>query len=242
MKAIEKIIRVGCCGFPIRKREYYKKFNCVEIQSTFYQLPAKTDTVKKWKENAPRDFVFSVKAWQLITHDSSSPTYKRLKIKISPSKKKKYGFFKDTKEVYEAWEKTKGIAKVLEAKIILFQCPPSFKPESKNIENFKRFFKKIKTKKFLYVWEPRGNWPPYLIKELCQELNLIHCVDPFKKKSVYGEINYFRLHGKPGYNLRYKYTDEDLKELKKKCYKKINYCMFNNLSMLEDAEKFKKLV
>jgi uncharacterized protein YecE (DUF72 family) len=233
------MVKVGCCGFPVNKKEYFKKLSLVEVQSTFYEIPAKIETVKKWKKEAPKDFEFTLKAFQVITHDSKSPTYKRLKRKFGNPKN--YGFFKNTKEVFEAWEMTREVAKVLNSRIIIFQCPISFKPEKENIENFRNFFNKIKEKNFIFVWEPRGEWSEDLIKGLCKELNLVHCVDPFKQKSLFGRINYFRLHGKPNYNLRYKYTDEDLKELLKFCDRKENYVLFNNLSMFEDAQKFQKL-
>ena len=233
------MVKVGCCGFPINKKEYFKKFSLVELQSTFYEIPAKIETVKKWREGAPKGFEFTLKAFQVITHDSKSPTYKRLKRKFGNPKN--YGFFKPTKEVFEAWEVTREVARALDSKIIVFQCPASFKPEKENIENFRIFFKKIKEKKFIFVWEPRGNWPEDLIKGLCKELSLIHCVDPFKQKSLFGRINYFRLHGKSNYNLRYEYTSEDLKELLKFCNKKENYVLFNNLSMFEDAQRFQAL-
>jgi uncharacterized protein YecE (DUF72 family) len=233
------MVKVGCCGFPTNKKEYFKKFSLVEIQSTFYEIPARIETVKKWREEAPRDFEFTLKAFQVITHDSKSPTYKRLKRKFGNPKN--YGFFKNTKEVFDAWEMTREVAKALNSKIIVFQSPASFRPEKENIENFRRFFKKIKEKNFISVWEPRGNWPEDLIRGLCKELNLVHCVDPFKQKPLFGKINYFRLHGKPGYNLRYEYTEKDLKELLKFCDKKENYVLFNNLSMAKDAFRFQKL-
>ncbi len=235
-----KKIKVGCCGFPENKKEYFKKFSLVELQSTFYEIPAKMETVKKWREEAPKDFEFSLKAFQVITHDASSPTYKKLKRKFG--NQKNYGFFKNTKEVFLAWEMTKNVAKELKAKVIVFQCPSSFKPEKENIKNFENFFKKIKEKNFIFAWEPRGEWSEDLIKNLCKKLNLVHCVDPFKQKPVFGKINYFRLHGKPGYNLKYNYTIEDFKELLKFCDKKENYVLFNNLNMGKDAQSFQKLL
>ena len=63
-------------------------------------------------------------------------------------------------------------------------------------------------------------------------------VDPFKMGPAFGPINYFRLHGKPGYNLRYSYTNQDLNQLRRMCDKEINYVMFNNFSMIKDAKKF----
>jgi len=29
-------IKIGCCGFPVGKERYYKEFDVVELQSTFY--------------------------------------------------------------------------------------------------------------------------------------------------------------------------------------------------------------
>lgn len=234
------MVKVGCCGFPINKKEYFKNFSLVELQSTFYEIPAKIETVKRWRKEAPKNFEFTIKAFQVITHEISSPTYKRLKRKFGNPKN--YGFFKNTKEVFEAWEMTKKVAKVLGVKIILFQCPASFKPEKENIENLKNFFKKISNKNFIFVWEPRGEWNEKLIKNLCEELSLIHCVDPFKQRPVFGKINYFRLHGKPSYNLKYNYTEQDFKEFLKLCDKRENYVLFNNLSMFEDAQEFQKLI
>ncbi|HID96027.1 MAG TPA: DUF72 domain-containing protein, partial [Candidatus Latescibacteria bacterium] len=79
------------------------------------------------------------------------------------------------------------------------------------------------------------------IKELCDELNLIHIVDPFTRKMVYGRFNYFRLHGVGGY--RYRYTNDDLKRLREMCGgRDMSYCMFNNVYMYDDALRFKDLL
>jgi uncharacterized protein YecE (DUF72 family) len=32
-------VKVGCCGFPLAKAEYYRWFPVVEIQQTFYNPP-----------------------------------------------------------------------------------------------------------------------------------------------------------------------------------------------------------
>ena len=46
-----------------------------------------------------------------------------------------------------------------------------------------------------FAWEPRGAWPEELVFKLFEELQLIHCVDPFKNKQLSGDIRYFHLHG-----------------------------------------------
>lgn len=232
------MIKIGCCGFPVNRPTYYKNFNVVEIQQTFYQLP-KIETALKWREEAPSNFEFTVKAWQLITHPSSSPTYKRLKITLQ--NKENYGFFKPTEEVLSAWKKTEEICSALKARIVLFQCPASFKPTPENKENIKKFFTSIDRKNYIFVWEPRGKWGEEEIKELCKELDLIHGVDPFKNKPLYGKLRYFRLHGKDGY--KYKYSEEDFKQLIKLIEKGIEtYIMFNNVYMFEDAKKFENFL
>lgn len=53
---------VGCCGFPISKSKYYKHFNIVELQHTFYQPQSKIETIRKWREDAPKEFEFILKA------------------------------------------------------------------------------------------------------------------------------------------------------------------------------------
>lgn len=233
---VKKMVRIGCCGFPVSKKKYFDIFKVVELQQTFYQ-PSEVSTAKKWCDEAPPDFEYTLKAWQLITHEPSSPTYRKLKIKIPPSKEKNYGSFKPTDEVFAAWERTKEIADTLNAKVIVFQCPASFEPINENRRNLKRFFSSIESKKYIFTWEPRGRWKEKEVRSLCQELNLVHCVDPFKSKPTYGRTCYYRLYGIGGY--KYKYTQNDLGVLKELAKKKIDsYFMFNNVYMFEDASEF----
>ncbi len=231
--SLVKMLSVGCCGFPVSMKKYFQTLKLVEIQKTFYK-PPKVSTACKWRENSPKDFEFTVKAWQLITHPPESPTYRKAKL----VKSNNYGFFKPTKEVFEAWERTCSIAKALNARIVVFQTPRSFKPEKNNITNLRNFFSSISG--FKFVWEPRGEWKEEEIKTLCEELKLIHCVDPFVSRQLYGDIAYFRLHGIGGYN--YRYNKEDLEKLKQLCnIGKPVYCLFNNSYMYQNAVEFEKM-
>jgi len=233
-------VKIGCCGFPVSRAKYFDTFDIVELQQTFYQ-PPEVSTAIKWREESPEGFEYTLKAWQLITHEPKSPTYKRLKMKIPSSKEKNYGSFKPTDEVLQAWERTREIADILNARIIVFQCPASFKPTDENKRNLKKFFSSIKRENLIFAWEPRGKWDEKEIEPLCRELSLIHVVDPFVSRTVYGRIRYYRLHGIGGY--RYKYTIEDLQKLSGLYDKKMDvYFMFNNLSMYEDALEFKNLL
>ncbi len=225
------MIKVGCCGFPVSMKKYFETFEVVEVQKTFYKPPA-VETAKKWRESAPDHFEFTVKAWQVITHPPSSPTYRKAKLSV-----KEGGFFKPVKEVFDAWEATREIAKVLRAKFILFQTPKSFRDTDENLKNMREFFSSI-DRTFTFGFEPRG-WRREKILEACSDLDLVHVVDPFVDEQLYGELSYYRLHGFEGY--RHKYTDDELKRLLEMC-KKDSYVMFNNVHMFDDALRFRRLV
>lgn len=213
-------MKIGCCGFPVAMEKYFEMFEVVEVQKTFYKPPS-IDTIRKWREKAPEDFEFTVKAWQIITHPPSSPTYRKVNLKVENG-----GFFKPVKEVFEAWEVTREIAKVLKSKFILFQTPKSFKESEESIKNMREFFGSIE-RDFIFGWEARG-WKSESVKKVCMELSLVHVVDPFDSSPVWGELRYFRIHKN--------HEDEEIFSL----LGKADYVMFNNPFMLRDAEKLKK--
>ncbi len=158
-------------------------------------------------------------------------------MQIPQEKKEYYGFFKRSRQIIEAWQQTAEVASILGAKIIVFQCPPSFLPTEENKKNLRHFFCSIDRGKYCFVWEPRGRWTEEEIKDMCEELELIHGVDPFKNRPLHGNIRYFRLHGKTGYH--YRYSTQDLNNLRGMCLDAAEtYCMFNNTSMYEDALSF----
>src|SRR5215213_7943803 len=190
-------VQIGTCGFGrLRQSDYVKTLPVVEIQHTFYQPPM-IKTLEKWREEAPEDFEFTLKAWQLITHESTSPTYKRIKRKLSQTELDEAGFFKPTMIVRAALDLTLECARALKARTILFQCPARFQPVPENIFNLKRFFSEIERGEFNFVWEPRGDWDDRMIKELCEELDLWHCVNPFARSTLTPARAYYRLHGIP---------------------------------------------
>jgi uncharacterized protein YecE (DUF72 family) len=231
-------IWVGCCGFPRKLEEYARHLPAVEVQQTFYR-PPQVRTAQSWRRRVPEEFVFTLKAWQLITHPPTSPTYRRLGQPIPARLRDRYGSFALTEEVRQAWERTLEVAQALRASAAVFQCPASFRPTAENVANLQRFFQTVLREGLAFVWEPRGGWPPELVRQLCQDLDLVHCTDPFVAESVSGHLRYYRLHGRGGY--RYRYTDEDLRELRGRCAPPA-YVMFNNVSMWEDALRFREMV
>ncbi len=234
------MIKVGCCGFPVKREIYYQNFDTVEIQQTFYQLP-RISTGRRWREEAPFDFEFTMKAWQVITHEPSSPTYRRLRMDIPEKKKEEYGFFRNTAEVDNAWFKTAEFARAVNAKKILFQSPKSFRPSERHMKDLKEFFKKIERSSFTFIWEPRGQWGRKEVEEVSKRSDIIPCLDPYDDPLPERDLVYVRLHGRTGY--RYNYSEDDLKQLLRRmqAYREV-YVMFNNMTMYEDARRLKILL
>ncbi|MER3456480.1 MAG: hypothetical protein C4303_10290 [candidate division GAL15 bacterium] len=231
-------IRVGCCGFARRLEEYARQLPVVEVQQTFYRLP-RVQTAQAWRRRVPEEFEFTVKAWQLITHPPTSPTYRRLGRALPASGLDRYGSFAPTEEVHEAWLRTLEVCRALRASVVVFQCPASFTPTQTHVAHLEHFFRTVPREGLQFAWEVRGPWPEDLVRRLCQELDLVHCTDPFTSRSVHGAFGYYRLHGRRGY--RYRYTDEDLRQLREWC-RAPAYVMFNNVSMWEDALRFRHLL
>ncbi|MEM3109328.1 MAG: DUF72 domain-containing protein [Candidatus Bathyarchaeia archaeon] len=244
------MIRVGCCGYPTSMKKYYEIFSLVELNCTFYGYP-KMSTVTGWREKAPADFEFTVKAWQAITHPYGSPTWRKAKLRIPNPER--YGSLKPTRENIDAWGLIRRSCEALNADICVIQTPPSFTPSDENVENMRRFLSIIDRGPLKIAWEPRGEWSsrPELVTELCKGLKLIHVVDLLRRSPLhYSPTAYIRLHGLGGreVNYAYKYEEEDLKLLASKLNELADkgmdecYILFNNRYMMEDALRFKGLL
>ena len=232
-------LKIGCCGFPVVKEKYAERFPVVEVQQTFYQ-PPKISTLQNWGALMPDYFEFTLKAWQIITHTAKSPTYRRLKTKLTAEEFNQCGAFQATPMVQRAWEITRACAEALAARQILFQCPASFTPTPQNIAQMRRFFTSIERGNLKLLWEPRGNWPESLVLSFCKEMKLVHVVDPFLSQSVTKDFIYFRLHG--GKDFKHVFSDEELQSVARLIpADKPAYVMFNNINMWEDARRFQLL-
>jgi uncharacterized protein YecE (DUF72 family) len=207
--------------------QYFQNFNIVELNRTFYQYP-KTKTVEGWRQKAPEQFVFTVKAHQDITHNA------RMKVKD---------------ESLSAFERMKQICGTLNSRVLLFQTPGSFTPTM--LSDAEDFFMAINSEELALAWETRGPaWQAPETREklhrILENLNVAHVTDPFLALPVYvGEVAYFRLHGLGDRMYYYQYTDEELRRLEGLTapYERkaqIVYVFFNNLAMFEDAKRFKQ--
>jgi uncharacterized protein YecE (DUF72 family) len=219
------MIKVGCCGFPTSMKKYFETFSLVELNSTFYQYP-RMETVEGWRKKAPKNFEFSVKAHQDISH--------KAKLKVEESS-------------LQAFERMKKICKVLNTQILLIQTPGSFRPD--RLVDVEKFFKIVNREGLVLVWETRGPvWETAEVYkrlgQILDRLDVVHVADPLRVMPAYvGEIAYFRLHSLGKQMYYYQYSDTELQRLKERIapyekQRKDVYVFFNNLSMFEDGMRF----
>lgn len=233
-------VRVGLCGWTVSQAAYVRRFPVVEVQHTFYEPPADA-VLTRWRTQVPSGFEFTMKAWQLVTHESNSPTYRRLKQPLPDNARGQVGAFRTTDPVLAGWQRTLDCARILEATAVLLQCPRSFRPTVVNVERLRSFMSQVERPDGRLLWEPRGDWPTQLLTELCAELNVVHVVDPMHAETVTPEQTYYRLHGTTG--SRHVHTDEELYRLRSLIEGRPSpYVMFNNLPRAGDAERFLALL
>ncbi len=157
--------------------EYYAKdFDTVEINNTFYHLP-KEGFLKKWHKQAPKNFIYSIKANRYITH------IKRLK---------------DSSEPLERFIERVGI---LAEKLgpILYQLPPSL---HKDLDLLKSFVKLL-PKKLPAVFEFRHkSWYSEDTFKLLSQFGVGFCIHDMPGKEspriITADIIYIRFHGPTG--------------------------------------------
>ena len=233
-------VRVGLCGWTVSQAAYVRRFPLVEVQHTFYEPP--TDTLlQRWRREVPGHFEFTIKAWQLVTHESSSPTYRRMKRPLPDEHRGQVGSFRTTPPVLAAWERTLECARILHATAVLLQCPRSFRPTEENVARLRAFVATVERPDGRLLWEPRGPWPDELVRELCSELGLVHVVDPMQGETVTPEETYYRLHGTTG--ARHVHTAAELRDVRDRVAGRPRpYVLFNNLPRVGDAERFLDLL
>lgn len=168
--------------------EYYAEhFHTVEINNSFYHLPAK-ETLNGWYNTVPADFIFAVKASRYITH------MKKLKDPV--------------KTLLPLLNRVEGLRDKLGP--ILFQLPPNWKI---NIKRLELFLKEL-PKEHRYAFEFRDtSWFDNSIYEILQEHDAAFCIyhlaGTLSPKRVTSNTVYVRLHG-PGDAYQGQYDSQTL--------------------------------
>ena len=162
---------------------YQRRFNSVEINNTFYGLPEKA-TFQTWREEAPPEFRYAVKANRYITH---------LK-KLQEPQDTLGRFFSAVSEL----EDTLGP--------ILFQLPPNWGYNHQRLADFLEVLPAGQR----YTFELRApDWINARALDLLADHQAAFCIYDFdgrqSPKEVTADFVYLRLHG-PGEAYQGKYS------------------------------------
>ena len=201
-------LRIGCSGWQYKhwRADFYPaelpqtrwfahyalSFDTVEINNSFYRLPEAT-TFARWREQAPRRFLYAVKASRFLTH------MKKLKDPEDP--------------LFRFFENAKQLGPHLGP--ILYQLPPNF---GINLERLEVFLRALRTsyRGYQHTLEFReSSWYDERVFELLRRYGVALCLHDMQKsatgKMVVGPFIYVRYHfGTQRYGGRY--DDERLEE------------------------------
>ena len=234
---------IGCSGFHYDgwKKEFYPEdlpkekwleyyaghFNTVEINSSFYSMPAKED-MKMWKDQVPDDFRFTIKANRFLTH------LKKLKM---------------DKEFLESLSRFQETVQVLDGQLgcLLWQLPANLHKDLSKLDSFSETL----DMSMKHVFEFRhASWFDKEVFDLLEENELGYCILSAPEGlpddvMATARTAYVRFHGRNTW-YDYHYSDEELKSWKERLDKldddvKELYIYFNNDPHAWSVENARKL-
>ena len=121
-----------------RLKFYASQFPIVEVDSSYYAIPTE-QTAKLWVERTPKDFVFDVKAFRLLTTHQTQPKVLPKHVSESLPVTKKSVYYKDLpNELLDAvWSEFRAALRPLKEAgklgVVLFQFPPWFLPHKQSL-------------------------------------------------------------------------------------------------------------
>ena len=112
-----------------RLRFYAEHFPLVEVDSTYY-FPSSEKNSQLWADRTPKDFVFNVKAFSLLTQHPTKPKAIYEDLRIDTDKKNVYLDDFDEKTIDEVWDRFLSALGPLQQRgklgALLFQFPHWF--------------------------------------------------------------------------------------------------------------------
>ncbi|HKW73895.1 MAG TPA: DUF72 domain-containing protein [Terriglobales bacterium] len=169
---------------------YVRHFDTLELNNSFYRLPT-IQAFECWRDSAPANFVFAVKASRFITHN------------------------KKLKDPENALENLLPRAEHLGKKLgpVLFQLPPKWKV---NVERLKDLLE-ILPKEHRYAFEFRElSWIKPEVNRLLERFNAAFCIYELAgyhtPLEVTADFSYIRLHGPAAGKYQGSYSEERLED------------------------------
>lgn len=170
-------------------RWYATQFTTTEINGSFYRTPTLA-VVRRWREQTPKDFLFTWKASQFITHWRRLTEGSRHAVRLMDTRLKALG---------------------AKAGVVLFQLPPNFRKDRERLAAFL----KLLPRRHLYAFEFRHpSWYADDIVEVLGDRDIALCFsdhhDAPAPWTVTARHVYVRGHG-PGGRYKGHYPDKTLK-------------------------------
>ncbi len=173
--------------------QYYSNhFDTVELNVTFYRLPPERNFIS-WQKKAPKNFVYSIKGWGLITHR------------------------KKLRKVEENLKLFLSRVSLLNSKlgVIFFQTPPMFQVDIYRLEEFLKLLAKFPGYRFAFEFR-HSSWFSDEVKEVLQrfKIGFVQIDHPELPcpKWITSDFVYIRMHGKD-FLYAGNYGEENLREL-----------------------------
>ena len=168
---------------------YIQHFDTVELNNTFYQLPAKT-TLSNWRDSTPPHFHFAVKGSRFLTH------------------------MKKLKDAQDGLNRFLDAVDVLEPKLgpILFQLPPNWEMDADRLAAFLGILPRYRRCAFEFR---NPTWNTQQTYDLLAHYHAAYCIFDLagylSPSCVTSDFAYIRLHG-PGGKYQGSYSDETLEK------------------------------
>jgi uncharacterized protein YecE (DUF72 family) len=239
----DRQVRIGCSGWVYKHwrgllypeelpqrlwfGRYAEEFDTVEINNSFYRLPA-GDTFEKWRKQAPPGFCYALKANRYLTQA------------------------KKLKDCEEPLERMMTAVRRLGDRLgpMLYQLPPTMKINLERLQSFLHILPKDVTSVFEFR---NSSWYEPELYALLERYGASFCVHDMpgsaSERIAVGPIVYVRFHGGEG---KYwgRYSDEGLLEwtdwlLNQTKRGRSAWCYFNNDihgHAIEDARTLKSMV
>jgi uncharacterized protein YecE (DUF72 family) len=185
-------LRIGCSGWqykhwrgdfypatlPVARwfEHYAARFDTVEINNTFYRLPEAV-TFERWAAQAPREFLYAVKASRYLTH------MKKLKDPEEP--------------IARLFERMSPLGRHLGP--VLYQLPPGWKLDRTRLEHFLQALP-ARTRHVLEFRDP--SWYGDDVSAMLEQYGVARCVHDMQGSATgqerVGPFVYVRFHGPTG--------------------------------------------
>jgi uncharacterized protein YecE (DUF72 family) len=125
---------------------YAERFEAVEVNSTFYAIPAES-TVKRWVEQTPDDFTFDVKLHRLLSRHSaqtnSLPKDLRRRVKTTPRGRVVLDRKLEDALADRVLETVEPLVKADKLASFLLQLSPGFAPRSNKLDELAKLIERL---------------------------------------------------------------------------------------------------